>query len=113
MFDTRDAGHTVEFEMRVQIMNGGEGCALSFDSLDFTNVWSKDLFPLMSVGRTVLNEKPKDFFVEVEPSAFSPTAIVPGIDFSNENTARAYLCLWRYAKIPYGCQLFRTSHKYA
>lgn len=57
---------------------------LQFDPLDLTNIWPEDLFPLMPVGRMVLNKNSEYFFGEVEQSAFSPAAIVPGIDFSND-----------------------------
>lgn len=84
LFDTIAAGHTVEFEMRVQIMNVDAECEQAFDPLDPTKIWPENLFPLMPVGRMVLNKNPENFFVEVEQSAFSPAAIVPGIDFSND-----------------------------
>jgi catalase len=84
LFDTIAAGHAVEYEMRVQILKVEDECNLPFDPLDSTNIWPEDLFPLMPVGRMVLNKNPDNFFVEVEQSAFSPAAIVPGIDFSND-----------------------------
>lgn len=84
LFDAIAAGHTVEFELRVQIMNLEDECEQEFDPLDPTKIWPENLFPLMPVGRMVLNKNPENFFVEVEQSAFSPAAIVPGIDFSND-----------------------------
>ncbi len=84
LFDTIAAGHNVEFEMRVQIMTVEAECEQMFDPLDPTKIWPENLFPLMPVGRMVLNKNPKDFFVEVEQSAFSPSAIVPGVEFSND-----------------------------
>ena len=36
----------------------------------------------MPVGKMVLNKNPDNFFVEVEQAAFSPSVIVPGIEFS-------------------------------
>ena len=77
LFDTIAAGHTVEFEMRVQIMNVEAECEQTFDPLDPTKIWPENLFPLMPVGRMVLNKNPENFFVEVEQAAFSPAAIVP------------------------------------
>jgi catalase len=84
LFETIAAGHTVEFEMRVQILKVEAECELQFDPLDSTIIWPEDMFPLMPVGRMVLNKNPGDFFVEVEQSAFSPAAIVPGIGLSND-----------------------------
>lgn len=84
LFNTIAAGHTVEFEMRVQIIKMEDECELPFDPLDSTYIWPENLFPLMPVGRMVLTKNPENFFVEVEQSAFSPAAIVPGIGFSND-----------------------------
>lgn len=84
LFDTIAAGHTVEFEMRVQIMKMEDECDQEFDPLDSTHIWPEQLFPLMPVGRLVLNKNPENFFAQVEQSAFAPAAMVPGIAFSND-----------------------------
>jgi len=53
-----------------------------FDPLDATKTWPEEKFPLMPVGKMVLNRNPDNFFAEVEQAAFCPAAIVPGIEFS-------------------------------
>jgi len=53
-----------------------------FDPLDATKTWPEDKFPLMLLGKMVLNRNPKNFFAEVEQAAFCPASIVPGIEFS-------------------------------
>lgn len=106
LFETIAAGHTVEFEMRVQIMRLEEECEQAFDPLDSTKIWPEDLFPLMPVGRMVLNKNPENFFVEVEQSAFSPAAIIPGIDFSNDRILQGRI-------FPYGdTQRYRIGVNY-
>ena len=106
LFDTIAAGHTVEFEMRVQIMNVEAECEQAFDPLDPTKIWPENLFPLMPVGRMVLNKNPDNFFAEVEQSAFSPAAIVPGIDFSNDRILQGRI-------FPYGdTQRYRIGVNY-
>jgi len=54
----------------------------SFDPLDPTKTWPEDKFPLMVVGKMVLNRNPENYFAEVEQSAFCPASIVPGIELS-------------------------------
>jgi catalase len=54
----------------------------NFDPLDATKTWPEDKFPLMPVGKMVLNRNPDNFFAETEQAAFCPASIVPGIDFS-------------------------------
>jgi len=84
LFDTIAAGDTVEFEMMVQAISVESEGDQPFDILDPTLIWPENLFPLIPVGRLVLNENPENFFAEVEQSAFSVAALVPGIDFSND-----------------------------
>ena len=43
-------------------------------------MWSQKEFPLIPVGRLVLDRNPKDYFAEVEQVAFSPAHLVPGIE---------------------------------
>jgi len=72
----------VEYELNVQLMNIADELHQDFDPLDATKTWPEDKFPLMLVGKMVLNRNPKNFFAEVEQAAFCPASIVPGIEFS-------------------------------
>src|SRR5450759_2942738 len=83
--DLRNAiakGQDVEFELFVQLMEIEDELKQDFDPLDPTKTWPEDKFPLMPVGKMVLNKNPDNFFVEVEQAAFCPASIVPGIEFS-------------------------------
>ena len=51
-----------------------------FDPLDATKTWPEDTFPLMPVGKMVLNWNPENYFAETEQAAFSPGVVVPGIE---------------------------------
>jgi len=84
LFNTLANGGTVEYELLVQTMNLENEEKYDFDPLDDTKTWPEDMFPLMPVGKMVLNKNPENFFAEVEQSAFCPATIVPGIDFSND-----------------------------
>lgn len=106
LFDTIAAGQMIEYEMQVQIMNREEAGEQAFDPLDSTKIWPEELFPLLPVGRMVLNKNPENFFVEVEQAAFSPAAIVPGIDFSNDRVLQGRI-------FPYGdTQRYRIGANY-
>jgi catalase len=76
------SGKTVEYELHVQIMEIADELKQSFDPLDPTKIWPEDKYPLIKVGKMVLNRNPENFFAEVEQSAFCPASIVPGIEFS-------------------------------
>jgi catalase len=85
--DLRDAierGDYPEWELRAQIMSDDEHPELDFDPLDDTKTWPEDRFPLLTVGRMVLDRNPENFFVEAEQIAFGTGVLVDGLDFSDD-----------------------------
>src|SRR6185312_3982177 len=54
-------------------------------------VWPHSDYPLMPVGRLVLNRNPQNYFAEVEQAAFSPGNMVPGIEPSPDKMLQARL----------------------
>ena len=44
----------------------------SFDPFDVTKVWPHTEFPLIEIGRLVVNRNPSDYHAEIEQAAFSP-----------------------------------------
>jgi len=82
LYETIAAGKTAEYELYVQIMETADEFTQDFDPLDATKTWPEEKFPLISVGKVVLNRNPENFFAETEQAAFCPASIVPGIDFS-------------------------------
>jgi len=65
-------------------MPESEGEKYKFDIYDVTKVWPQADYPLIPVGKMVLNKNPENYFAEVEQAAFAPTNIVQGIEFSND-----------------------------
>lgn len=47
---------------------------------DVTKVWNHADYPLIDVGKLVLNRNPDNYHEEVEQSAFTPAHMVPGIE---------------------------------
>jgi len=84
LYDAIDAGDFPEWELKVQLMDDGEHPELDFDPLDDTKVWPEDQFPLLPVGRMVLDRKPENFFAESEQIAFGTGVLVDGLDFSDD-----------------------------
>ncbi len=83
--DLRDAIYRkeeVEYELNVQLMEIADELKQDFDPLDPTRTWPESKFPLMPVGKMILNRNPENFFAEVEQAAFCPASLVPGIEFS-------------------------------
>ncbi|PHK94748.1 catalase [Pseudoroseomonas rhizosphaerae] len=84
LYDAIARGDYPEWEFCVQLMSDDPHDELDFDPLDDTKRWPEDKFPLLPVGRMVLNRAPDDFFAEVEQSAFGTGVLVDGIDFSDD-----------------------------
>ncbi len=79
-----DRGDYPEWELNVQMMSDEEHPELDFDPLDDTKVWPENEFPLMPVGRMVLDQNVSNFFAENEQIAFGTGVLVDGLDFSDD-----------------------------
>jgi catalase len=84
LYDAIERGDYPEWEFCVQIMSDDDHPELSFDPLDDTKRWPEDQFPLLPVGRMVLDRNPQNVFAETEQSAFGTGVLVEGIDFSDD-----------------------------
>merc|ERR1711953_1136879 len=113
-------GDFPSYTMFIQVMTFQEAEQFPFNPFDLTKVWSHADFPLIPVGKLVLNKNPKNYFAEVEQLAFSPAHLVPGIEpspdkmlqgrlFSYSDTHRHRLGA-NYLQIPVNCP-YRTSVK--
>ncbi|OGS42931.1 MAG: catalase [Euryarchaeota archaeon RBG_13_57_23] len=80
--ETIASGKAVEYKLKVQLMDIADELKQDFDPLDPTKTWPEDKFPLISVGKMVLDHNPENYFAEVEQAAFCPASIVPGIELS-------------------------------
>ncbi len=65
-------------------------------------MWSHKDYPLMPVGKMVLDRNPTNYFAEVEQLAFSPANMVPGIEPSPDKMlqVRSGLSLIRPPLVP-------------
>ncbi len=72
-------GEFPAWKVYVQIMTPEQAKNYRFDPFDITKVWYHSDFPLIELGRMVLNRNPKNYFAEVEQAAFAPSNFVPGI----------------------------------
>jgi catalase len=84
LFDAIERGDFPEWELRVQIMSDDYHEELDFDPLDDTKIWPEEQFPMLPVGRMVLDRNPSNYFAEVEQVAFGTGVLVDGLDFSDD-----------------------------
>jgi Catalase len=113
LFDSIEGGNYPEWDLHVQLMPVEHLDRYSFDPLDPTKIWPEDMYPLQEVGTMQLNRNPGNYFAEVEQSAFAPSALVPGIEPSEDKLlqgrlfsypdAQRYRLGANYLHIPVNC----------
>lgn len=84
LWDAIESGDYPEWELAVQLFTEKQASEFAFDHLDATKLIPEELIPLTVIGRMTLNRNPTNFFAENEQSAFCPSRIVPGMDFSDD-----------------------------
>lgn len=113
----------------VQVMPIKDADTYRFDVYDITKIWPHSDYPLIPVGKLVLNRNPENYHAETEQSAYSPSHLVPGIEpsldkmlqgrlFSYPDTHRHRLGA-NYEQMPINCpyrarvhNMIRDSHVY-
>jgi len=112
-------GNFPSWTLHIQVMTFEQAETVSFNPFDLTKVWPQGQFPLIPVGKLVLNRNPTNYFAEVEQIAFAPSHLIPGIEpspdkmlqgrlFSYADTHRHRLGA-NYLQIPVNCP-FKTRN---
>jgi len=113
LYNSIASGNYPSWTLHIQVMTMQQAEKLSFNPFDLTKVWPQKDFPLIPVGKMVLDTNPKNYFAEVEQLAFSPAHLVPGVEpspdkmlqgrlFSYADTHRHRLGV-NYKQIPVNC----------
>lgn len=91
LVDAIDRKDFPKWAMKIQVMTKEQAKELPFNPFDVTKVWPHGDFPLMDVGVFELNEIPKNYFAQVEQSAFAPASVVDGIGYSPDKMLQGRL----------------------
>ncbi|MCC3356991.1 catalase KatA [Bacillus sp. REN16] len=91
LFNAIEKGDFPAWKLYVQIMPLEDANTYRFDPFDVTKVWSQKDYPLIEVGRMVLDRNPENYFAEVEQATFSPGTLVPGVDVSPDKMLQGRL----------------------
>jgi catalase len=85
-------------------------------------VWRYKDYPLIPIGRLVLDRNPENFFAEIEQAAFSPSTFVPGVEPSPDKLLQGRLFSYpdtqrhrlgpNYAQIPVNCPFSTRATNY-
>ncbi|MFE6138116.1 catalase [Bacillus sp. NPDC057893] len=84
LYDAIEAGKPVEYGLYVQLMDPKDEAHLSYDPLDDTKVWDEKAYPLIPVGKMVLNKNPENYMEQVEKVSFSPSNLLDGAELSDD-----------------------------
>jgi catalase len=72
-------GESPSWTLSVQVMPFDDAADYRFNPFDLTKVWPHADYPLIRVGRMVLDKNPENYFAEIEQSIFEPSNMIPGI----------------------------------
>jgi catalase len=122
LFNAIAGGEYPAWKVCVQIMPEEDAATYRFNPFDLTKVWYYEDYPLIPIGRLVLNRNPENYFAEVEQVAFSPSNAVPGIGFSPDKMLQGRLFAYpdahryrlgaNFAELPVNCPHARKAINY-
>jgi len=91
LFEAIARGDFPSWTLEMQIMTPEQAKDYRWNIFDITKVWPHADFPLIKIGKLVLDRNPLNYFAEVEQAAFSPGNLVPGIAPSPDKMLQARL----------------------
>lgn len=80
LYNSIAEGKFPSWSFYIQVMTFEQAEKYRWNPFDLTKVWPHGDFPLIPVGKLVLDRNPDNYFNEVEQIAFSPANMVPGIE---------------------------------
>lgn len=115
-------GNFPSWTLHIQAMTPEQADKHRDNPFDMTKVWSQKEYPLIPVGKMVLNLNPKNYFAEVEQIAFAPAHMIPGIEPSPDKMLQARMFAYsdthrhrlgtNYLQIPVNCPFAARTRSY-
>nr|UYK33006.1 superoxide dismutase/catalase fusion protein [synthetic construct] len=113
LFNAIATGKDPSWTFYIQVMTFNQAETFPFNPFDLTRVWPHKDYPLIPVGKLVLNRNPVNYFAEVEQIAFDPSNMPPGIEASPDKMLQGRLFAYpdthrhrlgpNYLHIPVNC----------
>nr|XP_008509599.1 PREDICTED: catalase [Equus przewalskii] len=91
LFNAIATGNYPSWTLYIQVMTFDQAETFPFNPFDLTKVWPHKDYPLIPVGKLVLNRNPVNYFAEVEQLAFDPNNMPPGIEPSPDKMLQVNL----------------------
>jgi len=106
--------------LKIQVMTFEQAEKFRWNPFDLTKIWPQGEFPLIPVGKMVLNRNPDNYFAQVEQVAFAPAHMVPGVEPSPDKMLQGRLFSYpdthrhrlgpNYQQIPVNCPYAKVSN---
>jgi len=113
LYNAIEDGNFPSWTLYLQVMTFEQAENWEFNPFDLTKVWPHSEFPLIPVGKMTLNRNPKNYFRDIEQSAFSPSHMPPGLEASPDKMLQGRLYSYNdthrhrlgtnYQQIPVNC----------
>jgi len=97
LVDAIDRGDFPSWAVKVQIMTEEQAHTYRINPFDLTKVWPYQDYPLIEIGKLVLNKNVHNYFAETEQVAFAPNNFVPGLAASPDKMLQARLFAYQDA----------------
>ncbi|KAF7667119.1 hypothetical protein LDENG_00075610 [Lucifuga dentata] len=91
LFNAIANGNFPSWTFYIQVMTFEQAEKFQFNPFDLTKIWPHKEYPLIPVGKMVLNRNPVNYFAEVEQMAFDPSNMPPGIEPSPDKMLQGRL----------------------
>jgi catalase len=98
LYEAIKRGEFPAWKVQIQIITPEQAKKYKYNPFDMTKVLPHGDFPVMPVGRFVLNRNPENYFAEVEQAAFCPGNFVPGIGPSPDKMLQARILFYHDAQ---------------
>jgi catalase len=118
LYNAIELGNHPSWSFYIQVMTMEEAEKFQFNPFDLTKIWPHKEYPLIPVGKIVLDRNPENYFAEVEQAAFSPSHFIPGVEASPDKMLQGRLFSYNdthyhrlgknYQQIPINCP-YRTK----
>ena len=79
LIEAIERGDPPSWTLKVQVMPDADAVSYRYNPFDLTKVWPHEDYPLIEIGKLVLDQNADNYFADVEQAAFDPGNFVPGI----------------------------------
>lgn len=122
MYDCLEKGNSITWTFNVQVMPEKDADTYRYDITDITKIWPHGDYPLIPIGKLVLNRNAENYFAEIEQVAFNPGNLIPGIELSHDRILQARVFSYpdtqrhrlgpNFEMLPVNCPMRGIVHNY-